>query len=145
MRSKNVQIEVSVAGEVPVMKTDPAKLQQVLYNLLANAIKFSPTDEMIGLMAVREGEDFIRISVIDHGPGIAEEKQAIIFEKFRQIDGGVTREHSGTGLGLAISRELTGLIGGQIGVESRLGEGATFWIVVPLQIQAESKDVREKI
>jgi two-component system sensor histidine kinase BarA len=143
--AKNVRIEVSVAGDVPVVKTDPAKLQQVLYNLLANAIKFSPPDEHIGLIAVREGEDFVRISVSDHGPGIAEEKQAIIFEKFRQIDGGVTREHSGTGLGLAISRELTGLIGGQIGVESSLGHGATFWIIVPLQIQAELKDVRDKI
>jgi signal transduction histidine kinase len=142
---KNVQIEFNVAGDVPVVKTDPAKLQQILYNLLANAIKFSPADELIGLTAVRAGNDFIRISVIDHGPGIAEEKQAIIFEKFRQIDGGVTRQHSGTGLGLAISRELTGLIGGEIGVESMLGKGATFWIVVPLQIQAELKDVREKM
>lgn len=140
--AKNVHIEASVATDVPVMRTDPAKLQQVLYNLLANAIKFSPANAQIELTARREGEEHVRIEVIDHGPGIASEKQAIIFEKFRQVDGGVTREHSGTGLGLAISRELTGLIGGDIGVISQLGEGATFWIAVPIQIEAESKDVR---
>jgi signal transduction histidine kinase len=143
--AKNVLIEETVAADVPVMKTDPAKLQQVLYNLLANAIKFSPAGGQIELIAARENDVHVKISVIDHGPGIADEKQTMIFEKFRQLDGGVTRQHSGTGLGLAISRELTGLIGGRIGVQSQLGQGATFWIVVPVEIAAESKDVREKI
>ncbi|HEY1686317.1 MAG TPA: ATP-binding protein [Tepidisphaeraceae bacterium] len=139
---KNVRIEMRVPADVPVMKTDPAKLQQVLYNLLANAIEFSPVGDEILLTAVREAEAWVRITVVDHGPGIAEDKQSLIFEKFRQIDGGVTREHSGTGLGLAISRELMGLIGGEIGVISQLGHGATFWIVMPLVIEAELKDVR---
>ncbi|HWB54463.1 MAG TPA: ATP-binding protein, partial [Tepidisphaeraceae bacterium] len=143
--AKNVRIQTDIAGDVPVMKTDPAKLQQVLYNLLANAIKFSPAGGQIELTAARENNSFVKISVVDHGPGIAEEKQAMIFEKFRQIDGGVTREHSGTGLGLAISRELTGLIGGEIGVQSQPGQGASFWLIIPLEIEAELKDVREKL
>lgn len=140
---KRLRINCEVGSEVPLMKTDPAKLQQVLYNLLANAIKFSPEDSGIELTAETPEPGWVRIWVIDHGPGIAGEKQALIFEKFRQIDGGVTREHSGTGLGLAISRELTTLIGGKIGVESELGRGARFWIVIPVKIEAATKDVRE--
>ena len=87
----------------------------------------------------------MRISVIDKGPGIEAEKHGIIFEKFRQIDGSVTREHSGTGLGLAISRELTMLLGGQIGVDSIPGQGATFYVVLPLKTQPGQRDVREKM
>ena len=81
----------------------------------------------------------------DRGPGIEPEKQEVIFEKFRQIDGSVTRQHSGTGLGLAISRELISLLGGTMGVDSVLGEGATFWVILPLKIQPGQHDVREKM
>jgi signal transduction histidine kinase len=66
----------------------------------------------------------------------------VIFEKFRQIDGSVTRSHSGTGLGLAISRELAQLMGGSIGVRSALGEGATFWVVLPIRTRAGHMDMR---
>jgi len=93
---------------------------------------------------VLEGEA-VRISVKDQGPGIEPEMQSIIFEKFRQIDGGVTRQHGGTGLGLAIARELTTLLGGEIGVHSVPGKGATFWILLPLKIQSGLKDVRERM
>jgi hypothetical protein len=76
------------------------------------------------------------------GPGIELGKQSLIFEKFRQIDGSVTREHSGSGLGLAISKELTSLLGGSIGLQSAPGEGATFWLVLPLRIEGGVQDVR---
>ena len=120
---KELSIVPSVATEVPIMQTDPSKLQQVLYNLLSNAIKFSPNGSRIELTAKMTGADYVRIAVKDHGPGIEPEKQEVIFEKFRQIDGSVTRQHSGTGLGLAISRELISLLGGTMGVDSVLGEG----------------------
>ncbi len=81
----------------------------------------------------------------DQGPGIEPEKHEVIFEKFRQIDGSVTREHSGTGLGLAISRELISMLGGTIGVESVPGKGATFWVLLPLKIQPGQHDVRAKM
>jgi signal transduction histidine kinase len=146
--AKSLTINCSVASDVPIINTDPPKLQQVLYNFLSNAIKFSPPGGSIELRASIEPDDKIRISVSDHGPGIEPEKQNLIFEKFRQIDGSVTRQHSGTGLGLAISRELTLLLEGTIGVISHPGQGehgATFWILLPLGIEPSMKDVRGRL
>ncbi len=97
------------------------------------------------MSACRSTEDHVRISVTDEGPGISLAKQQIIFEKFRQIDASVTRTHSGTGLGLAISKELTALLNGSISVRSAEGQGATFWIDIPLHIEAGDTDVREKL
>jgi len=142
MEPKNLSIVTTASPDVPILQTDPAKLQQVLYNFLSNAIKFSPPDGKIELSATRDGDDHVKISVSDQGPGIEVSKHEIIFEKFRQIDGSVTREHSGTGLGLAISKELTTLLGGTIGVQSEIGKGATFWVTIPTKIIAGSQDVR---
>jgi signal transduction histidine kinase len=142
---KNLTILASVGGDVPIMQSDPGKLQQVLYNFLSNAIKFSPSGERIELTAERDAEDSVKVSVTDRGPGIEADKQAVIFEKFRQLDAGVTRSHSGTGLGLAISRELATLLGGSIGVRSARGEGATFWIRLPVKIEAGQQDVRANL
>jgi signal transduction histidine kinase len=143
--AKELTIISSVAADVPILQTDPAKLQQVLYNLLSNAIKFSPVAGRIDLTALAEDADHVRVSVRDQGPGIEPGKQEVIFEKFRQIDGSVTREHSGTGLGLAISRELVALLGGTMGVQSVMGEGATFWVILPLITQPGQHDLREKL
>jgi signal transduction histidine kinase len=147
--SKSLTLIGEVDADVPILHTDAAKLQQVLYNFLANAIKFSPAGETIELHAQREGNDaagdHIRVSVSDHGPGIEPDKQTVIFEKFRQLDGSVTRQHSGTGLGLAISKELTSLLSGSIGVRSTPGHGATFWVVLPQKIEAGYQDVRGKM
>ncbi len=133
---KGISIVTSVGRDLPILQTDPAKLQQILYNFLSNAIKFSPQSGRIEINAQRDGEDWARISVSDQGPGIPPDKQQLIFEKFRQLDGSATREHGGTGLGLAISRELITLLGGSIGVQSTPGQGATFWVRLPLRIQA---------
>jgi signal transduction histidine kinase len=135
----------NVGTEIPIIRTDPGKLQQILYNFLSNAIKFSPAGGSIEVAAHGDGPDHVRISVTDQGPGIEQAKQQLIFEKFRQIDASVTRTHSGTGLGLAISKELTTLLNGSIGVRSTPGQGATFWIVIPVQIEAGATDVRGKL
>jgi signal transduction histidine kinase len=140
---RSVSIHTAVTPDVPILHTDPPKLQQVLYNFLSNAIKFSPEGGTIDLRAERDGEPSVRISVADQGPGIEADKQDVIFEKFRQIDGSVTREHGGTGLGLAISKELIGLLGGTIGVSSTPGRGATFWVKIPLKITAGEQDLRK--
>ncbi|HEV8292102.1 MAG TPA: ATP-binding protein, partial [Tepidisphaeraceae bacterium] len=138
---KELSIVATVGRDVPIMQTDAAKLQQVLYNFLSNAIKFSPAAGRIDIKAERFEEDNVRISVSDQGPGIELEKQSLIFEKFRQIDGSVTRQHSGTGLGLAISKELTQLMGGSIGVMSRPNDGAAFWVILPVKIAATTQAV----
>ena len=156
---KAVTLAVSVAPDVPIVWTDPGKLQQILYNFLSNAIKFSPAGSPIDLVAQRErypepgqalagnrdAEERIRISVTDFGPGIELDKQQIIFEKFRQVDASHTRTHGGTGLGLAISKELTTLLGGSIGIRSAAGHGATFWVSIPLRIESGAMDVRGRM
>ncbi|MDB5325859.1 MAG: putative two-component system sensor histidine kinase, partial [Phycisphaerales bacterium] len=127
LEPKKLTVDVKIESDVPVVQTDPSRLQQVLYNLLSNAIKFSPTGSVIELTAEQRPNDRVRLYVIDHGPGIAPAMQGVIFEKFRQGDQSHTREHGGTGLGLAIARELAGLLGGAVGVESEVGKGARFW------------------
>ncbi|MEM1012735.1 MAG: ATP-binding protein [Planctomycetota bacterium] len=135
---RQVRIVSEVGPRVPIMETDGGKLQQILYNLLSNAIKFSDTGGRVDLVARREldddGEsgDYVRITVTDQGPGIAEESQEAIFEKFKQLDASATREHGGTGLGLAISRELADLLRGELSVSSTPGQGATFIFRLPV-------------
>ena len=143
---KGLSIVASVDADVPIIQSDPAKLQQVLYNFLSNAIKFSPAGAKIDLSATREPDgEQVRISVADRGPGIAPDKQQLIFEKFRQLEPSHTRTHGGTGLGLAISKELAILLGGSIGVRSTPGEGSTFWLVVPLKIASGSMEMRGRL
>jgi two-component system sensor histidine kinase BarA len=140
---KQLTIVAEVASDVPIIQTDPAKLQQILYNFLSNAIKFSPPGGRIDLVATRdERAGGVRIAVSDRGPGIEADKQSFLFEKFRQLDASVTRQHGGTGLGLAICRELSELLGGAVGVDTTPGQGSTFWLTLPLKVDAGAKDVR---
>ena len=145
LEPKSLTIKTHIASDVPLLHTDAAKLQQILYNFLSNAIKFSPAGGEIVLTAVRPAESLVKIIVQDHGVGIAQDKQMLIFEKFRQVDASHTRQHGGTGLGLAISRDLTHLLGGRIGVESEDQAGATFWVELPIRIEAKMADVRDRM
>lgn len=139
---RQVRIDTQISPDVPLINTDAGKLQQILFNLLSNAIKFSPIGGRIALDAARPDPGHVRIAVSDRGPGIDPDKQQRIFEKFRQLDAGVTRQHGGTGLGLAISKDLADLLGGEIGVISTPGEGATFWLVLPIEFQGSSEEPR---
>lgn len=139
---KKITVEVSVSRTMPVIETDPAKFQQIIFNFLSNAVKFTPNEGKITLKAERqrhriEGE-VVRISVRDTGPGISAEDQEMIFEKFRQVDASHTKLHTGTGLGLAICRELAKLLGGWIDVQSKEGAGAIFALNLPMQIKTEA-------
>lgn len=127
-------LELELHEPLPMMNSDAGKLRQVLYNLLSNAVKYTPEGGRISFIAEpADGDERVRVTVSDNGPGIAAEQQEHVFEKFRQLDASVTREHSGTGLGLAISRELTHMLGGSLRLESELGRGATFVVELPIE------------
>jgi two-component system, sensor histidine kinase and response regulator len=116
---------------------DAGRIRQVLTNLVGNAVKFTHAGHIIIAVSCQisgKEEASMKISVRDTGIGIAADKIGSLFEKFTQVDGAPTRRYGGTGLGLAISKQLVELMGGTIGVESRPGEGSTFWFTVPLQL-----------
>jgi two-component system, NarL family, sensor histidine kinase BarA len=131
---KGLTLSLVLSDQLPLMNSDSGKIRQVLYNLLSNAIKYTPDGGTVQLNA-RPLEDSrrVRMDVIDTGPGISSEQQQQIFEKFRQLDSSVTREHSGTGLGLAISKELCGMLGGTIRLESEVGKGSRFIVELPTE------------
>jgi len=114
---------------------DAFRLRQILTNLLSNAIKFTPKGGKIEVNVRGEGK-MARIAVIDDGPGIPERMLETVFQEFRQVDGSTTRQTGGTGLGLAITRSLVEMHGGDIHVESVLGEGASFIFTIPLYTDA---------
>jgi signal transduction histidine kinase len=122
---------------------DAGRIRQVLTNLMGNAVKFTQAGHvLVSVECEHRGqrEPLVRISIEDTGVGIPEDKLACIFEKFTQADSSTTRRFGGTGLGLAISKQLVQLMGGEIGVESRLGEGSTFSFTLPLTGALPSED-----
>ena len=131
--NKGLTFSVDVAADVPaIIETDPQRLEQVLKNLIANAIKFTEKGSVtLSLRPV--GDDRLSLAVTDTGIGIAEDQQAQIFEAFHQADSTISRRFGGTGLGLSISREVTRLLGGTIGLTSRPGSGSTFTVVIGQQ------------
>jgi signal transduction histidine kinase len=139
--AKQVELKTQVGRNLPMIETDPGKLQQILYNFLSNALKFTPAGGTVTITADRlarqDKSPGVRLGVSDSGPGIPYDMQDAIFEKFRQVDAGHTREHPGTGLGLAICRELADLLGASVSLVSEPGRGATFFVDVPLTHQPE--------
>lgn len=131
-RDKNLEIAVSVRGDSPSRVVgDDGRLRQILFNLAGNAVKFTETGGVIIEMAPRPNGR-LRFNIRDTGPGVAPEKQALIFEEFTQADAGVNRRHGGAGLGLAIVKKLALAMGGDVGLVSRPGFGASFWVELPL-------------
>ena len=131
------QLELAMSTEVGVpdtVETDPTRLQQILKNLLSNALKFTERGGVSLVVGATDGR--IRFDVRDTGIGIAADQHEVIFEAFRQADGGSNRKFGGTGLGLSISRDLARLLGGDLHVESTPGRGSTFTLSLPARYAA---------
>lgn len=133
-KEKKVLFETIVADDIPLyIQTDKLRLEQILRNLLSNALKFTSQGSVTLHISAAANHTALRFSVKDTGIGIAKEKQQSIFEAFQQADGSTRRKYGGTGLGLSISRELTRLLGGEIKLTSEVAKGSEFEITIPVQ------------
>ncbi len=142
--AKDLELLFYIKEDVPqILLGDPNRLKQILINLLGNAIKFTETGEVVLIVEKVEETGFdagepaaalLRFSVKDTGCGIPEDKQALLFQSFSQLDNSSTRKFEGTGLGLPISKKLVELMGGSISVTSKVGEGSNFSFTIPLSI-----------
>lgn len=136
--SKQVPLD-AVMEPGTVFATDAQKLQIILNNLLANAIEFSPEGARVEIR-VGQKNDSLQLAVRDFGCGIAKEQQAVVFDRFRQLDSGTTKTHPGHGLGLSITSTLTELLGGSIELQSDPGQGSTFTLTIPQADLADGID-----
>ena len=130
---RQVKLILGDGPALPHVESDLTKVRQIVMNLVANAIKFTPAGGWVDVSLGRRGPGRFTIDVCDSGVGIAPEQQEVVFEAFRQVDGSATRTAGGTGLGLSIARELARLLGGEISLESAPGEGSTFTVELPLR------------
>jgi PAS domain S-box-containing protein len=138
-QAKHLELVTAMAPDVAThLRGDPVRLQQIVVNLVGNAVKFTEHGEVV-LRVLKESETdthvTVKVSVEDTGIGIAPDAQTKIFQAFTQADGSTTRKYGGTGLGLSISRQLVELMGGRLQLRSALNEGSTFWFAVTLEKQ----------
>ena len=130
---KDIQLVTDVDPALSQVTLDPGRLKQVAYNYLSNALKFTPPGGRIVLRVRPEGADRLRLEVQDTGVGITAADQGQLFVPFQQLEAGTAKRHQGTGLGLALTRRLVEAQGGTVGVTSTVGEGSTFFAVLPRQ------------
>ena len=128
---KQIRVEEEIDAGVSGVLVDPAKLKQVLYNYLSNAIKFTPDEGRVVVRILPEGAEAFRLEVEDTGIGIGSEDFARLFVEFQQLDAGMAKKHAGTGLGLALTKRIVEAQGGQVGASSVPGKGSLFSAVLP--------------
>lgn len=136
-KKHGVKLHVDMNGTLPPLVGDPLRIKQIMLNFVSNAIKFSEQGEVTMRLrgeASSESVMALHFSVQDNGIGLSEEEQLKVFDNFQQADSSTTRKYGGTGLGLAICKRIAHLMGGEVGVESRPGEGSTFWLALELSI-----------
>jgi signal transduction histidine kinase len=128
---RRIRVEAEVAPGLDQVIVDSAKLKQVLYNYLSNALKFSHEDSSVTIRIGPEDRECFRLEVEDRGEGILAEDIEHLFTEFHQLDSGFSKRHEGTGLGLALTKRIVEAQGGRVGVRSQFGKGSTFWAVLP--------------
>ena len=144
-KKKKIKVKVLTDPDLPELMTDAGKVQQIVFNFLSNAVKFTSEKGNIEIRTLlMHDEKTLRIEVTDTGCGIADKDKEKIFEKFGTADGSLTRQSTGSGLGLAISAELTAMLAGNMGVDSELGKGSTFWLDIPITLTKEESKSTEK-
>jgi CheY-like chemotaxis protein/signal transduction histidine kinase/CHASE3 domain sensor protein len=140
-QQKGLKLICKLGAALPeFIHTDSQRLNQILKNLISNAIKFTEKGS-VTISVNRNSETTLNISVTDTGIGISEDKQTAIFEAFQQAEGGTSRKYGGTGLGLSISRELAKLLEAEIKLSSKPNQGSTFSLIIPLEIHPEQESV----
>lgn len=144
---KGLELIVDIHPNVPVfLHSDALRLRQVVTNLIGNALKFTPSGEVVLRVApTSSSPDNLTFSIIDTGIGIPEDKQAIIFESFSQADSSTTRKYGGTGLGLTISARLVAMMGGKLQVSSQPGQGSRFYFSLPINAGAGTSPARAAV
>jgi len=145
--SRGLEFILDIAPDTPAyLRGDPGRLKQILVNLAGNAVKFTEKGEVSIHTRFVKGDDdraMLRFEVRDTGIGIPPDRLELIFESFSQADASTTRRFGGTGLGLTISRKLAEMMGGEIGVESEVGKGSTFWFTASFERQPEGAIMEE--
>ncbi|HWQ95793.1 MAG TPA: PAS domain-containing sensor histidine kinase [Candidatus Methylomirabilis sp.] len=127
----NIVLKKKIDPRLPIIEADRRALKQIFFNLLSNAIKFNVQKKGVVTVSANKEGDMVKISVSDTGIGIRKEDIPRLFQKFEQLDTGISRKYEGTGLGLVITKQLVELHGGKITVESKYGEGSTFTFLLP--------------
>lgn len=137
LAGKPVELKNEIREELPAVEGDENRLQQIMYNLVGNAIKFTESGS-VTISAIALTDDLVEVTVSDTGIGIPPDKFTEIFQAFEQVDASISREYGGTGLGLSITKQLVELHGGTIRVESELGKGSRFIFTLPISTQTIS-------
>jgi len=135
IRERPIQFGINMESTIETIESDAQKLQQILVQLLTNALKFTERGriDLTIQMVNEDAADFVKITVADTGIGIKREDQEVIFEDFRQLDGTSSRNYGGTGLGLGLCKKLAAALGGTIQVSSEVGVGSVFSLLLPVK------------
>lgn len=143
LTNEEVTLVFEEAVDVPRIYTDDKKLSQILRNFISNALKFTPKGE-VRVSARSEQAGFVRFAVTDTGIGIGKEFHTAIFEDFVQVNSAIQHRVRGTGLGLALSKRLAEMLGGHVELDSEIGRGSTFSVIIPLEFRPSDPPVNER-
>lgn len=143
-RSKAITLDIDIPDDTEPLFSDPARVKQILYNYLSNALKFTPEGGRVSLSASPNGADAIRLAVRDTGAGISNDDLKRLFIPFHQLDASASKKYQGTGLGLALTKRIVEALGGQVGAESVLGSGSTFYALLPKVLASPASSPEKK-